>query len=156
MPVRAEAFFSQPPDSAFGEIFVLKTSAGQNHFLFTHAPRDGDDAFNHRVVKLRRDFSGRDASTDIVDDAESHWQPVNDDGGLLIAFTQIRGVGFIRIGAIEREFQFHCALRFELRDLANTGDGRHGVEDSSGARRDRRVDLLQQHLAQQFEFMRRK
>src|SRR5262249_40595312 len=113
MPVRAKAFFSQPPDSAFGEVFVLKTSAGQNYFLFTHAPRDGDDAFNHRVVKLRRDFFGRDASTDIVDDAESHWQPVNDDGGLLITFTQIRGVGFIRIVVIERESQFHCALRFE-------------------------------------------
>src|SRR5262245_30456059 len=69
MPVRAEAFFPQPPDSAFAEVFVLKTSAGQSYFLFTHAPRDGDDAFNHRVVKLRRDFSGRDSSTDVADDA---------------------------------------------------------------------------------------
>src|SRR5262245_59870871 len=70
MPVRAEAFCQQPHDSAFGEVFVLKTSAGQNYFFFTHAPRDGDDAFNHSVVKLRRDFFGRDASTDVVDGAE--------------------------------------------------------------------------------------
>src|SRR5262245_37325483 len=69
MPVRAVAFFPQPPDSAFDEVSVLKTSDGKSYFLFTHSPRDCDDAFHHGVVKLRRDFTGRDASTDIVDDA---------------------------------------------------------------------------------------
>src|SRR5262245_9874255 len=61
MPIRTKALVSQTADDAFGQVFVLKTSAGQRHFLFAHAPRDGDDVFNHRVVKLRRDYADWDA-----------------------------------------------------------------------------------------------
>src|SRR6266498_344799 len=156
MPVRPEAFVSQTPDGALGQIVVLKTSAGQRHSLFAPAPRDGADVFSHCVVKLRRDYSGRDSAPYVPDDAERHRPPVNNDRGLLIAFARARRIGFVRMEAVEREFQLHCALSFELRDLANAGDRRHGVENSSGARSDWRVEPLQQHLAQRVEFMRRK
>src|SRR5262245_43560725 len=59
MPVGSKAFISQTSDGAFGQIFILKTSAGQRHSLFAHAPRDSDDHLGKSIVKFRGDAADR-------------------------------------------------------------------------------------------------
>lgn len=80
MPVRLQAFRSQPGDNSFQQTAVLKTAAAQYNAPFTKSLRHLHDRPGQRMVKFGGNFTGTNAALQIFPDFFQHGKPVEQYG----------------------------------------------------------------------------
>src|SRR5689334_16789568 len=132
MPEWLETFLPQAHNRPFQQISILETTAGECHASLAGPICRCNNAFHEGVVETSGNLSGCCATLSIPDNCFKERKPIENQGRI-VPFGDRQRIRFICFYILECEFQVHRRLAFKFTDMAESGEGGHGIKQSAHA-----------------------